>query len=304
MVVAIFNRFQTAELTAATREVAAAQSNHAARGMLQSGSFAVTVTRAYESAVIRAVEYTAEELALQFRQANRRDATLFWNLVEPKLRELAQGFCRSATATAAARARGTGVGAGHLAKMGEQAWVNVQQLVSARIHENRVKSQFVVLKTPEDRRANGVPDVAVMMWFPDSRKDNPEEVEAAKERYETIKRAVSEASNGKASVNKFDDPSVVPQDRISASIEVWLEKSVVVVCDLAGQRHNVYYEFGYTRAAGTEVLLTCPLADAEKTTLHLGHWQRVEYADLGALKDKLAEKLRLILPKYDLSGSS
>jgi len=115
--------------------------------------------------------------------------------------------------------------------------------------------------------------------------------------------AVAEASNGQATVNKFDDPSVIPQDRISASIEVWLEKAVVVICDLAGQRHNVYYEFGYTRAVGTEVLLACPQTDGDKTKLHLGHWQRMEYADLNELNGKLMEKLKVILPKYDLSGT-
>jgi hypothetical protein len=167
----------------------------------------------------------------------------------------------------------------------------------------RVKSQFITLKTPDDRRANGVPDVAVMMWFPDPKSDNAEIVEAAKQRYDTIKQAVSVASNGLATVNKIDDPSVIPQDRISASIEVWLEKSVVVICDLAGQRQNVYYEFGYTRAIGTDVLLTCPQSEAKDTKLHLGHWQQLQYADLSELQKKLVEKLKVLLPKYDLSGS-
>lgn|GEM_PF-2261920 len=303
MVVAIFCNRQNAELQAASREVAEAQSDHARRGMVLSGSYVIAVTRAFESAVIRTVERTLEDLALQFRQAGRRDPVLFWNLVEPKLHDLTLGFSSSAMATAVDRLQTIGTSAGMIARVGEQSWATVQQLLRSRVHELRVKSQFITMKTADDRRANGVPDVAVMMWFPDPRTDKAEDVEAAKQRYEAIQSAVNKASNGQATVNKIDDPSVIPQDRISASIEVWLEKAVVVICDLAGQRHNVYYEFGYTRAVGTDVLLTCPQADADKTKLHLGHWQRLEYSNLNELNDKLVDKLKVVLPKYDLSGT-
>jgi hypothetical protein len=295
LVAAIFNIRQSVELTAAVKEIATSNASQS------SGSYIIVTTRAYESAVIRTIDRTLEELALQFRQAGRRDSALFWNLVEPKLRDLAISFSRSASATAAARLRSTNSGA--LARVANQTMANIQQLVTARVHELRVKSQFITLKTPDDRRANGVPDVAVMMWFPNSQVDKPEELEGAKQRYEAIKEAVTEASNGLATVNNSADPEVIPQDRISASIEVWLEKSVVVICDLAGQRQNVYYEFGYTRAIGTDVLLTCPKADADKTKLHLEQWQRIGYADTAELKDKLIEKLKVLLPKYDLSGS-
>lgn len=51
------------------------------------------------------VERTLEELALYFRQTGRRDATLFWNLVEPKIKELSLAF-RSTTATAMQKIKG------------------------------------------------------------------------------------------------------------------------------------------------------------------------------------------------------
>jgi hypothetical protein len=216
---------------------------------------------------------------------------------------LALGFSRSATATAADRLRNNTIGPGTFIRTGEQSWAATNQLLTARIHELRTKSQFIVLKSPDDRRANGVPDVAVMMWFPNPETERKEDVDAAKARYEIFKESVAEASNGLATLNKIDDPSIVPQDRISAAVEVWLEKAVVVICDLAGQRHNVYYEFGYARATGTEVLLTCPKSEASSTKLHLGHWQRVEYSNLEELKTGLIEKLKVLMPKYDLSGS-
>lgn len=301
MVQAIFNNRQTEELKAATREIAEVQADHARRGLARSGTQVIAVTKAYEGAVIRAVEKTLEELALQFRQAGRRDATLFWNLVEPKINELALSFSRSASATAIQRVQT--IGGAAAVRHGEQAFAMIGQITSARVHELRLKSQFIILKTPEDRKANGIPDVAVMMWFPDPKLEKPEVVQAAQDRYEIIKEAISDASNGLATINKFDDPGVVPQDRISASIETWLEKAALVICDLAGQRHNVYYEFGYTRAVGTDVMLTCPFSDSHSTKLHLGHWQRLEYADASELKQKVFEKAKVILSKYDLSGS-
>jgi hypothetical protein len=153
-----------------------------------------------------------------------------------------------------------------------------------------LKSEFVVLKTAEDRRANGVPDVAVTQ----------EDINAANERYVKIQEAVKEASRGLATVNKLDDPSVISQDRISEATETWLEKAAVVICDLTGHRQNVYYEFGFTRAIGTDLLLTCPTGEAEQVRFHLGQWQR----DPADLKIQLTEKLTTLLSKYDLSGNT
>lgn len=309
MVQSIFRNRQTAELEQAQREISEVQADHSRRGMAMSGLFIKAVMTTYEGAAIRTVERTLEELALQFRQAGRRDSTLFWNLVEPKIRELTESLQKSMVATAIQRAQMQGgANAGTItriqAQFNAQSAANLGSLVSNRVSELRLKSQFITLKTPADRKANQVPDVAVMMWFPNPRTDKPEDVEAAEQRYLAIQQAVADASDGLATVKKFDDPSIVPQDRISASVETWLEKAVVVICDLGGQRHNVYYEFGYARALGTDVLLTCPVEDASATKLHLGHWHRVEYVDTSELKTKLTEKLEGLLSKYDLSGKT
>ncbi len=88
MVTAIFSNRQASELQAATREFSAVQADHSRRNMINSGMYVQSISKVYESAVIRTVENTLEELYLQFRQAGRRDSTLFWNLVEPKIRDL------------------------------------------------------------------------------------------------------------------------------------------------------------------------------------------------------------------------
>lgn len=305
LVIAIFTNRQSTEWEAASREVRSIQADHSARGLTNSGANVKAITKAYESAVLRATENTLEELSQSFRVAGRRDAVLFWNSVEPKVKELALSFGKSSSATALSNLRHIQGEAQKNAihEIAQQFLLNLNSTIAARIHELRLKSQFIVLKTSEDRKSNGVPDVAVMMWFPNPKTEKPEIVEAAKLRYEAIRNAVQGATNGLATVNKFDDPEVVPQDRISASIEIWLEKAALVICDLGGHRHNVYYEFGYTRAIGTDVLLTCPSCDANDTKLHLGHWQRIEYNDNDNLKIQLIEKMKVILSKYDLSGT-
>lgn len=299
MTTAIYFNRKSEEQAIALKDAAKANADLASRGLRMSGSHAQLIMTTYESAEIRTIEKTLEELAHQFRLAGRRDATLFWNNIQPAIRELALSFNQTNQQIVSEKIKNIGGNFGHNYT---QSFRKIELLLNARIHEFRLKSQFIVMKTPEDRRSNGIPDVAVMMWFPDS-SQSPEIIQAAQDRYNKIKEAISEASNGQATVNKFDDPGIAPQDRISASIESWLEKAVLVVCDLAGQRRNVYYEFGYTRAVGTDVLLTCPVNETKDITLHLGQWQRVEYSDLDNLKSSLVEKVRNILSKYDLSGS-
>lgn len=301
MVTTIFRNRREIEQSEIGKKVAAIRADHASRGVLNSGMTIRKVLRTHESGVIQAIEGTLEELALQFRQAGRRDATLFWNIVEPRILDLADSFGTSTFKTAMSSLPSTDVAL--VTRESQRFLSSIKPFITSRIHELRLKSQFITLKTPEDRRANNIPDVAVMMWFPNLETDKPEDVEASRMRFEAIKAAVYEASGGLATVNKFDDPEVIPQDRISASIEMWLEKAVVVICDLGGQRPNVYYEFGYARAISTDVILTCPKEEATSTKLHLGHWQRIEYNDTTELQSKLIEKLKVLLPKYDLSGT-
>lgn len=308
MVQVIFRNRQLVELETTQKELSRIQADYNRRGMSSSGLHTRAVVIEYQNAVIRTVERTLEELALLFRQAGRKDSASFWNLANSKMVDLSEAFRRSTAATALQRIQTQG-GAGSagsiqriLAQSDGQFAATLGSFVANRVAELRLKSQFVTLKTPDDRRANGIPDVAVMMWFPDPKECKPEDIEISNQRYQAIVEAVADASDGLATVNKFDNPSVAPQDRISASVETWLEKAVVVVCDLGGQRHNVYYEFGFARALGTDVLLTCPNADAPEIKLHLGQWQRTEYANMLELKSKLTEKMKGLLSKYDLSG--
>ncbi len=279
--------------------------DHAKRNVIASGMFNSGVGRLHGEFLQRVLEQCLDELLLAFRQAGRQDGTFFWNVVDAKLKLLSDSIRTSLNNTAidyCQRHGGlSGTGASIVAQGFSQFGDNAHHLISSRVQELRLRSQFISMKSPADRKASQIPDVAVMMWFP-SADAGAEVVARASAKYEAIKAAVHEASNGLATVDKIDNPSLVHKDRISPSVENWLEKAVLVICDLEGNRPNVFYEFGYTRAVGTDLIATRPAG--QKTDFHLAQWNIDEYTDLDELKLKFTPRIATVLSRYDLSGST
>lgn len=269
-------------------------------------SFAEEVGKLHGQHFLKIVDQTLDELERGFKESRRRDGDFFWNAVNAKLQaiygalnvefnnaavdwartraiQLTEGFPVSSIASSAYSAIGG----------------NIFSLIVHRINELRVRARFVAMKSPQDRRANQIPDVAVMMWFP-SKEDGDVAITEACARYEAIKEAVRQASNGLATVDKIDNPALLHTDRISPSVETWLEKSVLVICDLGGNRANVFYEFGFARAIGTDVIAIKPRGD--KTAFHLAQWATDEYGDVEELKTNLMARVKTALSRHELSG--
>lgn len=273
------------------------------RGVLQSGFYAQKVGNLVGQFLQRAVDETIDELEEARKEARRKDSASLWDTAQEILFEICNTEVTRASNQAVDIAGQTSrdgtyasVAAQHFSQFGD----NLRWRIQTKITSLKAKSEFIALKTPEDRIAHGVPDVAVMMWFPTAERDGQEAFEKAQGKFQAIEKVVLNATDGRATVRKFDDPTILPQDRISAAVEKWLEKAVLVICDLEENRPNVFYEFGYARATGTDVLATRPTGS--QTALHLGHWQMTEYADLEELKTKLLPKLKNHLEKYDLTG--
>lgn len=273
------------------------------RGVLHSGFYAQKVGNLVGQSLQRAIDETIDELEEARKEARRKDGSALWNISQEVLLEICNTEITRANNQAVDIVGQTSrdgayasVAAQHFSQFGD----NLRWRIQTKITSLKAKAEFIALKTPEDRIAHGVPDVAVMMWFPTVEHDGQEAFEKAHLKFQMIEKVVLNATDGRATVRKFDDPTILPQDRISAAVEKWLEKAVLVVCDLEGNRPNVFYEFGYARASGTDVLATRPTGF--ETALHLGHWQMTEYTDLEELKAKLLPKLKSHLEKYDLSG--
>lgn len=277
--------------------------DHSSRNVLQSGMFKAGVGRIHGQHLQRVLEQTLEALQLDFRQAGRHDGIFFWDMVNDKLTLLATNAAntfRNQSLDYCKRHGGLSQSDEIVVGQSFGQYANTTGFVHARVQELKVRSQFIIMKSPADRKANQIPDVAVMMWFP-SEKDGKEALAKAQEKYEVIKAAVHEASNGLATVDKIDNPKLVHKDRISPSVENWLEKAVLVICDLEGNRSNVFYEFGYARAIGTDVIATRPLG--QNTDFHLAQWTLDEYTDLNELKAKITPRIATVLSRFDLSGS-
>lgn len=279
--------------------------DHASRNMMNSGYFRAYVGQIHGEFLQRVIDQSLDELAEWFRQAGRQDGILFWNLVEKKLSALSQPMRNSLEKTAVSYLKSHGgLSATDEIIVTQSFGTTAGRAITSitkRVKELRVRSQFITMKSPQDRKANSIPDVAVMMWFP-ATSDGEEAVNKAKDKYQTIKTAVEEASNGLATVDRIDNPTLVHKDRISPSVESWIEKAVLVICDLEGNRANVFYEFGYARAIGTEVIATRP--KGEETAFHLAQWNIDEYSSLLDLKEKIIPRLKTVLSRHDLSGST
>lgn len=275
------------------------------RGILRSGPYAATVGKAYGTALRRIFSLTLEEMELQFKQTGRQDGTFFWNLVQEKLTQHIGHEHTSWNNEAVDFVGKYGGRDENFASAASRGFCSIADgilhFLESKIRELTLKAQFVFAKSPADRKANQIPDVAVMMWFPNERDHGLDAVKRSNEKYESIKKAVAEATGGRATVDKIDNPELIHKDRISPSVERWLEKSLLVICDLEENRPNVYYEFGYARASGTDVLAICP--SKFRTDFHLAQWNTDYYENCEHLFEKLVPKLRSFLSKHDLSGS-
>jgi hypothetical protein len=284
-------------------ELRAIKADFSKRGVLQSGFYAQKVGKLVGQSLQRAVDETIDEVENARIESRRKDSSGLWDTTQETLFEICDTEVTRAnnqSVDIVGQTSRDGIYASVAAQHFSQFGDNLRWRIQTKVTSLKAKSEFIALKTPEDRIAHGVPDVAVMMWFPTLERDGKEACEKAHAKFEEIEKAVRDATGGRASIRKFDDPTFLPQDRISAAVEKWLEKSVLVICDLEGNRPNVFYEFGYARAAGTDILATRPVGT--ETALHLGHWQMTEYADYAELRSKLLPKLQAHLEKYDLTG--
>lgn len=279
--------------------------DHSKRGVLHSGMFYSGVGRLHGTFLLRVLDQVMEQLDLTFRQGGRNDGTFYWDIVNTKLQVLMESkltYLNSASVDYCARHGARDGTASSVASQGfRQFGDQAHHHIIGQVRELRLRAQVVTMKSAADRKANQVPDVAVMMWFPREDKHGAEAVNRAKEKYAAIEEAVKEATKGLATINKIDDPSLVHKDRISPAVETWLGKSVLVICDLEGNRPNVFYEFGFARAAGTHVIAIRPTGT--ETDFHLAQWSIDEYANWSELKQKITPRIGTVLSNYDLSGT-
>ncbi|MBI2519513.1 MAG: hypothetical protein HYV97_03825 [Bdellovibrio sp.] len=295
-----FNR--EAEITEQKRAELDVAINELETHIIRESSYAKLVGEIVGKMFRKIFELTLEDLDLLLKESRRRDSNLFWNLTKINLKQkLSARYVQWNNSVIDNIAIKTGRNERYVA-IGASSFCSfsdpLESLIDRKIDEYNLKTNFIVMKSVQDRRIYDIPDIAVMMAFPNRNTDH-DEVLMAHEKFLAIKKASDLATDCRASIDKIDNPSLVHKDRISPSVEKWLEKSLLVICDLGGNRPNVYYEFGFARAIGTDLILTCPVGS--KAEFHLAQWNIEYYVNLEELVEKLRPKIKHLLNTQDLS---
>jgi hypothetical protein len=115
---------------------------------------------------------------------------------------------------------------------------------------------------------------------------------ALEDAYSTIKRTVKNLKKGLRCerVDDIQDDFVIDEKIYSC-----IQKSKLLIVDLTGSRPNVYYELGYARALGKQIILTAKTG--EKPHFDVSHQNTIFYNNSTELEKALNARLRAIFHK-------
>lgn len=124
----------------------------------------------------------------------------------------------------------------------------------------------------------------VAIWFDDSMRD-PYELGFAK--------GIKDAGCEPVRIDQKQSNKGI-SDEIMAEIR----RAQFTVADFTGQRQNVYFEAGFARGLGREVIWCCRKDHANKLHFDIGHLGHILWSDHAELRMKLANSIRAnIIPK-------
>jgi nucleoside 2-deoxyribosyltransferase len=130
--------------------------------------------------------------------------------------------------------------------------------------------------------------VFVAMWFDDT-------MAAAYD--EGIKKAIEEAGYQALRIDKQEHNNLI-DDEIIAQIR----QSRVVVADFTGQRAGVYYEAGFARGLGIEVVPTVRHDAMQECHFDTNHLNHVVWTSPADLRERLRNRLLATVGRGPLSG--
>jgi len=74
------------------------------------------------------------------------------------------------------------------------------------------------------------------------------------------------------------------------------------VIDLTGHRNGVYFEAGYAKGLGREVIWTCNEEDGKNTHFDADHFNQIRWNTPEDLKDRLTNRIRAVIGTRPQSG--
>jgi nucleoside 2-deoxyribosyltransferase len=134
----------------------------------------------------------------------------------------------------------------------------------------------------ERRIAEGIKQVFVAMWFDDSLTI------AWKEGFE---KAI-EATGYRAIRIDLKEHN----EKICDSIIAEIRKSLFLVADFTGHRGGVYYEAGYAKGLGLDVIWTCRDTEIDKTHFDTRQFNHILWKGENDLFEKLKRRIEATIP--------
>lgn len=107
----------------------------------------------------------------------------------------------------------------------------------------------------------------------------------------TVKRAISDASNGKLEAVRVGTSSTPTDTKIDDALIAMLKASKVVIADFTGQRPAVYYEAGYAMGMGIPVIWTCRADEVDNLSFDTRQYPHILWENEEDLYKQLTERL-------------
>lgn len=124
----------------------------------------------------------------------------------------------------------------------------------------------------------------IAMWFDEKMKDAKEAIKAAIKECDYVPIIIDEKEHANF---------IVPE------IFYEIKRSKFIIADYSGQRNGVYYEAGYARGIGKEVIMTCK--DTYFSDIHFDTKQIncIKWETPDELKEKLVKRIEAVVGRYN-----
>jgi hypothetical protein len=111
--------------------------------------------------------------------------------------------------------------------------------------------------------------------------------------FEGIKAAIKDCHCTPVRIKELQHNSDIT-DRLLAEIR----RAEFLVADFTGHKKGVYYEAGFARALGREVIMMCRESDFSELHFDTNHMNHIKWSEPSDLREKLADRIRAtILPR-------
>lgn len=107
-----------------------------------------------------------------------------------------------------------------------------------------------------------------------------------------IRKAIREVCEGLGLQAVLIDETHFESDQtINDAMIAEIKKSKFCIADFTEQKHNVYFETGYTLGRGLKVIYTCHKDSWKDTHFDTNHFPHIKYQSLEELKEQLKDKI-------------